>query len=175
MSVLVAIDNCVIDLLAEAGANPAHDLRGTEFTLIYTPDLKCEYENALEHTSTSDAGKRVIREILDEGTLYGFFGLDGGPCLGLDRGVLIGRDQYKAIESVKVNENRKGLPRKRTDAHLVALAKNAVVMTNNTKEGLWRHVPEGDGLVIWWLDFREHWVRERNVASALRAHIRSHS
>ena len=37
------IDNCAVDQLAELGLNPALDFAGTEFTLVFTPDLKLEY------------------------------------------------------------------------------------------------------------------------------------
>jgi hypothetical protein len=167
---LVIIDNCVTDLLADAGANPACDLRNTEFRLVYTPDLQFEYENALAHTSTAEATKNIIREILNEGSLYGFCGFDGGPFLGLDQGILAEPDQLQTM-SVDVQANKRGLPRKRTDVHLAALAKGLIVITNNNKEGLWRRAPSGDGIVIQWTDFRHHWVREGNLAVALRALI----
>jgi hypothetical protein len=166
---LVIVDACAIDWLAAAGINPVLDLRDTEFELAYSPDLRTEYENGLDHIT--DAAKIITRDILKEGKRYGFFGFGGAPCLGLDHGIFAAGDQYEAIDSIKVVENERGLPRKRTDAHLVALAKNAIVLTNNRKEGHWRRNPEGPGAVIQISDFTEYWEREHNFASALRAYM----
>jgi hypothetical protein len=165
----VIIDNCATDLLADLGANLIKDLHDTEFVLGCTPDLRTEYENGLLHPAKSEGAKQLIREILREARPYGFFGFGGGPCLGFDQGIWVGPDQYRAIESVKVTENERGLPRKRTDAHLVALAKHALVLTNNFNESHWWRAPEGSGRVIQWSDFLNHWLRARNVASALQA------
>jgi len=165
----VIIDTCAIDWLAAAGINPVLDLRDTEFELAYSPDLRTEYENALDRIT--DAAKIIARGILDEGKLYGFFGFGGGPFLGLGQGIFAAGDQCEAVDSIEVVENERGLPRKRTDAHLVALAKNAIVITNNRKEGHWRRNPEGPGAVVQISDFTEYWERERNFASALRAYM----
>jgi hypothetical protein len=164
----VIFDNCTIDLLSDLAVNLTEDLRDTEFTFGCTPDLRTEYENGLAHPNKSEAAKRLIREILREARPYGFFGFGGGPCLGFDQGIWVGPDQERAIESVKVSVNERGLPRKRTDAHLIALAKDALIITNNTRESHWSRAPEGAGKVIWWSNFLRHWLRERNVASALR-------
>ena len=127
------IDNCAVDRLAEFGVNPVEGLRNTEFRLMYTPDLKLEYEQALSSSApTSQEARTVIDQILSSGALIGFFGFDDGPCLGFDQGIWIGQDQAATIASVNVKNNARGLPRKRTDAHLVALSRDAIVITANT-------------------------------------------
>src|ERR1035438_9704203 len=84
----VIIDNCAVDRLAEFGVNPVEGLRNTEFRLMYTPDLKLEYERALSSSArTSQQARTLIEQILSAGTLIGFFGFDDGPCLGFDQGM----------------------------------------------------------------------------------------
>jgi hypothetical protein len=70
----VIIDNCAADKLAEIGADPIADLENTEFQLVYTPDLKREYEDALASALTSVQARKLIEGILEVGSLHGFFG-----------------------------------------------------------------------------------------------------
>jgi hypothetical protein len=144
----VVIDNCAVDRLAEFGVNPIKDFENTEFRLMYTPDLKLEYEQALTASArTSQSARTLVKQILATGNLIGFFGFDGGPCLGFDRGIWAGQEQCDVIASVKSKDNARGLPRKRTDAHLVALAQDAIVITANTNEAHWTRSPMGSGRV----------------------------
>jgi hypothetical protein len=143
----VIIDNCAVDRLAEFGVNPVEDFQDTEFRLMYTPDLKLEYEQALSSSAgTSQQARTLIEQILKTGTLIGFFGFDDGPCLGFDRGVWAGQDQCDVIASVHAKAKAPHRPGKRTDAHLVALAQNAIVITANINEAHWMRSPKGAGL-----------------------------
>jgi hypothetical protein len=164
----VIIDNCAVDRFAERGINPVEELRGTEFSLAYTPDLKTEYEMALTNTAaTSEQAKALIRSILLAGKLFGFFGFDGAPCLGFDQGVWASQDQCDVISSVGITANARGLPRKRTDAHLVALSASAIVITANSKEAHWRQTLKGTGTVIQWGDL-EQFLNKGDFPTALR-------
>jgi len=62
----VIIDNCVIDLLAQERFDPIADLMNTEFTLVYTPDLKFEYQQAVE-SAQSPAARTLAKRILHKG------------------------------------------------------------------------------------------------------------
>jgi hypothetical protein len=149
----VIIDNCAVDRLAEFGVNPIEDFENSEFRLMYTPDLKREYEQALSASArTSPQARRLIEQSLKTGNFIGFFGFDDGPCLGFDRGMWAGQDQCDVIASVNTKDNARGLPRKRTDAHLVALARDAIVITANANETHWMRSPKGTGHVIQWND-----------------------
>jgi hypothetical protein len=165
----VIVDNCAVDRLAEFGVNPVADFENTEFRLMYTPDLKLEYKRALSASArTSQKARTLIEQILKTGNLIGFFGFGEGPCLGFDQGVWIGKDQLDMIASVNVQVNARGLPRKRTDAHLVALARDAIVITANAKESHWTRSPIGSGLVIQWNDLKNALPQRPNLAVALR-------
>lgn len=165
----VVIDNCAVDRLAELGVNPIKDFENTEFCLTYTPDLKLEYEQALTASArTSQEARALIRQILATGNLIGFFGFDGGPCLGFDLGTWAGKEQCDVIASVNAKDNARGLPRKRTDAHLVALARDAIVITANAKEAHWTRSPMGSGQVIQWNDLKNVLQQWPNLAVAMR-------
>jgi hypothetical protein len=269
----VIIDNCAADKLAEIGADPIADLENTEFQLVYTPDLKREYEDALASALTSVQARKLIEGILEVGSLHGFFGFselgeeNESPFLGFDQGIwfnldpesaiLLIRDLAKgclesavkkhhltkikghwynhlgpvfdglrvvdvdmavvkryvsqrqaegaddttidselnllrrmfkqAVETKKISlaacphvprvdgciaeDSHQSLlrkRRKRADHHLVALAQDAIVITNNSKQGHWRRAPKGQGQVIQWEDFKDILVQERNFASAIR-------
>ncbi len=167
----VIIDNCAVDRLAEFGVNPVLDFESTEFRLMYTPDLKREYEMALSASAqTAQHARKLIEQILKAGNLIGFFGWDDGcgPCLGFDRGVWIGKDQQDVIASVNPKTNARGLPRKRTDAHLVAFARDAIVITANVNESHWMRAPEGAGCVIQWNDLVGILRNMPNLAHAIR-------
>jgi hypothetical protein len=164
----VLIDNCAVEKFAEFSADPVTDLKNTEFRLGFTPDLRTEYQNALDHGSTSHEAKALIKRILLEGTLYGIFGWGGAEYAGWDEGGWAEEDQRKTLASKEIKQNKKGLPRIRTDLHLVALAKHDIVITANTKEGHFRQAPKGKGQVIQWDDFEKVLAQESNVASALR-------
>jgi hypothetical protein len=166
---IVILDTCAVDRLAESGVNPVADLESTEFRLAYTPDLKLEYERALTAAaSTSRQARDLIKTILAAGTLVGFFGFDGGPCLGFDRGIWADQEQCDVIASLKVSQNNRGLPRKRTDAHLVALGRDAIVITANSKEAHWKRSINGSGRVIQWDRLREILKKEHNLAAGIR-------
>ena len=174
LQMLVILDNCVVDRLAESGVDLVADLENTEFSVAYTPDLKIEYENALSSTArTSEQARRMIRSILATGQPVGFFGLDGGPCLGLDRGMFAGEDQADLIGSLSVRPNQRGLPRKRTDAHLVALSRNAIVITANRKEAHWRRTLSGTGRVIQWDHLRGVLRWHHDLAMSIRVFLSS--
>jgi hypothetical protein len=167
----VIIDNCAVDCLAEFGVNPVRDFESNEFRLMYTPDLKREYEMALSPSAqTSQQARELIEQILKTGNLIGFFGWDDGrgPCLGFDRGVWIGKDQQDVIASVNAKANASGLPRKRTDGHLVAFARDAIVITANVNESHWKRAPEGAGCVIQWNDLKGVLRNLPNLADAIR-------
>lgn len=165
----VIIDNCAVDRLAEFGVNPVEDFQNTEFRLMYTPDLKLEYEQALSSSAgTSQKARTLIEQILRTGTPIGFFGFDDGPCLGFDRGVWAGQDQCDVIASLNAKAKAPHRPGKRTDAHLVALAQNAVVITANSKEAHWMRSPKGEGRVIQWHDLKNVLQNRPNLAEALR-------
>jgi hypothetical protein len=169
MQQTVIIDNCAVDRLAEFGVNPIEDFEGTEFRLMYTPDLKREYEQALSASArTSPQARKLIQQILKTGNLIGFFGFDDGPCLGFDRGVWAGPDQCDVIASVNARDNARGLPRKRTDAHLVALGRDAIVITANANEAHWMRSPKGMGHVIQWNDLKSVLQNQPNMAEAIR-------
>jgi hypothetical protein len=165
----VIIDNCAVDRLAEFGVNPVEDLQNTEFRLMYTPDLKLEYEQALSSSArTSQQARKLIEQILKTGTLVGFFGFDDGPCLGFDRGVWAGQDQCDVIASLNAKAKAPHRPGKRTDAHLVALAQDAIVITANTNEAHWTRSPKGTGNVVQWHDLKNVLRNQPNLAEALR-------
>jgi hypothetical protein len=165
----VIVDNCAVDRLAEFGVSPVADFENTEFRLAYTPDLKLEYEQALEASAgTSQEARTSIEQILKTGNLIGFFGFDDGPWLGFGQGMWIGKDQFDMIESVNAQVNARGLPRKRTDAHLVALARDAIVITANAKESHWTRSPIGSGLVVQWKELKNVLLQRPNLAVALR-------
>jgi hypothetical protein len=166
----VIIDNCAVDRLAELGVDPVADFQNTEFRLMYTPDLKLEYEHALTTSArTSQSARSLVTKILAAGDLVGFFGFDGGPFLGFDQGAWAGEDQCNAIASVNAKHNARGLPRKRTDAHLVALARDAIVITANSKEAHWMRSPQGTGTVIQWNDLKEVLHQCPHLATAIRS------
>lgn len=166
---IVIIDNCAVDRLAEFGVKPVEDFQNTEFRLMYTPDLKLEYEQALSSSArTSQQARTLIGQILNTGNLIGFFGFDDGPCLGFDQGTWIGQDQFDTIASVNVKSNPRGLPRKRTDAHLVALSRDAIVITANANEAHWMRSPKGTGHVIQWNDLKNVLQNRPNLAEAIR-------
>ncbi len=186
---LVLIDNCMTNRFTDHGIDPVEDLKNTEFQLAYTPDLKKEYEMALDVERTPVVVKELIRKILATGSLYGFFGFselgkgDEGPCLGFDRGVWVDKDQSDWINretkdneaGKKVKNTEVGLPpkpRKRTDFHLVAMAKYKIVITDNHKEGHWRRLLHGDGRVTQWKDFEGVLFKEKNLAAAIRRESR---
>ena|ERR1700733_3579040 len=56
----------------------------------------------------------------------------------------------EAIRSLPDFLDAEGRPRKRTDLHLVLLAIDHIVITNNSKEGVWRRYPSQAGTVIQW-------------------------
>src|ERR1700683_112678 len=165
----VIVDNCAADRLAEPGVNPVTEFEDTEFRLTYTPDLQLEYERALTASArTSQKARTLIEQMLKAGSLIGFFGFGDGPCCGFGQGVWIGKDQSDMIASVKVENNARGLPRKRTDAHLVALARDAIVITANTEESHWTRSPTGSGLAIQWRDLKNVLQHQPNLAVAIR-------
>jgi hypothetical protein len=165
----VIIDNCAVDRLAEFGVNPVEDLQNTEFRLMYTPDLKLEYEQALLSSArTSQQARTLIEQILKAGTLIGLFGFDGGPCLGFDRGVWAGQDQSDVIASLNAKAKAPHRPGKRTDAHLIALAQDAIVITANAKEAHWTRSPLCRGQVIQWSSLKNVLQRWPNLAVAIR-------
>lgn len=171
---LVLIDSCAVDRLAESGIDPVGDLRNSEFVIAYSPDLKVEYRLALAKPCLSSEKRKLFEGILAAGSLCGFFGFselgapERSPCLGFDAGVWAEHDLSDLFSSIKIKENKKGpVPRNRTDSHLVAFAKVAIVITDD-KGPHWNRVPEGEGLVIQWSDLKKILERERNLASAIR-------
>src|ERR1035441_9816703 len=110
----VIVDNCAVDRFAAAGIDPVADLHGTELQLVYTPDLRKEYEAALASANTHSGVKNLIKKILDGGSPYGFFGFGGGPCLGFDQGIWASADQVQAIDSIPPKPRKNGLPGRRT-------------------------------------------------------------
>jgi hypothetical protein len=189
----VLIDNCVTDLLAEAGVDPAKDLENTEFCIAYTPDLEQEYRNALCSKTLLPEARKLIEKLLTTGIPIGFFGFselnkkNKGPWAGFGRGVWADEEQrewirretqahedgkarerkaHQECEETKDSESDK--PRTRTDRHLIALAKHDIVITNGTKEGHWKRLLKGEGRVIQWVEFKEILLKEDNVASAIR-------
>jgi hypothetical protein len=166
-------DRCVLDLCAKDGIDPVADLSETEFVVAYTPDLKFEYLQALSHSDPSPETKELIRKILSTGTLHGFFGFaeEGAtvqPYLGWGAGVWADPSQSDVIASIATKENKNGpIPRNRTDAVLVAFAKDAIVITSD-KGAHWRRAPEGAGRVIHWDDLKKVLAEELNLASAIR-------
>jgi hypothetical protein len=165
----VIIDNCAVDRLAELGVSPIKDFEDTEFCLMYTPDLKLEYEQALTTSArTSQEARTLIKQILATGNLIGFFGFGDGACLGFDLGIWAGKEQCDVIASVNAKDNARGLPRKRTDAHLVALARDAIVITANANEAHWMRSPKGTGTVIQWNDLKNVLQQWPNLATSIR-------
>jgi hypothetical protein len=164
----VMIDSCAVDRFAKSLFDPVMGLRDTEFKLGFTPDLKQEYENALrEHVATCHEARDLIRRILSEGTVRGFFGFGGPPYSGWNEGDWIESDQVQLV-SRRLNEASKNRPGKRTDLHLVALAKHDIVITANTKENHWKQAPKGEGRIIQWHELEFFLAREVNLVSALR-------
>jgi len=162
------IDSCAVDRFAKSPFDPVMELRNTEFKLVFTLDLKQEYENALqEHVPTCHEARQLIRRILSEGTVRGFFGFGGRPYSGWNEGDWIEPDQVQLV-SKRLNEASQNRPGKRTDLHLVALAKHDIVITANIKENHWNQAPKGEGQVIQWRELEFFLAREVNLASALR-------
>jgi hypothetical protein len=141
-------------------------------SVSFSPDgrlLELEYEQALRTSArTSQSAKSLIVKILAAGDLVGFFGFDAGPFLGFDQGVWAGEDQCDVIASIKSKANARCLPRKRTDAHLVALARDAIVITANANEAHWMRSPKGTGKVIQWNDLEKVLQQWPNLATAMR-------
>jgi hypothetical protein len=169
--ITVIIDNCAVDRFAARGINPADHLRGTEFLLAYTPDLKTEYQAALANKSVPMLAKQIINSILATGKQTGFFGFDGGPFLGFDQGTWAGQEQMEVLEAAPTKASSRDLPRKRTDVHLVALSAHAVVITDNTKEGHWRKSLAGTGAIIQWAHL-EQLLSTLDLLAALRSLIK---
>jgi len=118
--------------------------------------------------------QKLFEAILAAGKLCGFFGFseleetDRSPCLGFDAGVWADSTQSDVIASIKTKPNQKRpVPRNRTDSHLVAFARVAIVITDD-KGPHWKRVLEGEGQVIQWNDLEKILKQEGNVASAIR-------
>jgi hypothetical protein len=166
----VIFDSCVIDLLAERGADPVKDLRGSEFVIAYTPDLKEEYLCAVRKETIAAQIRDLHIKILDVGEVIGFFGW--GPAeqgyLGWG-GYWAHPSQRAAIESIPTKERRNNrIPENRTDAHMIALARDVIVITNNFRQPHWKKAPLGTGRVIMWKDFEKMLIADADVASAVR-------
>jgi hypothetical protein len=163
------IDNCATEEFASLDLVSA--LQGTEFQLAYTPDLQMEYVNALSPSAlTPSATRNLITTILAVGAKRAFFGWGGGAYLGWGEGIWANPDQIELV-SRQPNQQRPDRPGKRTDLHLVALAKDDIVITCNKKEGHWKRAPEGRGLVIQWDNFKVVLQSINDIASAIRAFL----
>lgn len=170
----IIFDSCVVDLLAKRGADPVNDLRDTNFVIVYTPDLKTEYHRVVGNETLAKEIRDLHAKILDAGTLIGFFGWGpaGQGYLGWGEGSWPHPSQFAAIGSIPTKPRKNNpIPKNRTDAHMVALARDAVVITNNFREPHWKSAPLGAGRVIMWNDFEAKLIAEGNVALAIRGFL----
>jgi hypothetical protein len=130
----VIFDSCVVDRLAQRRADPINDLKDTEFLIACTPDLREEYLCVVRNENLAAEIRDLHSRILDAGTLLAFFGWGQGPWLGWGQGGWAHPSQIDVISSIPTKErNNNPIPQNRTDAHLVALARDAIVITDNFK------------------------------------------
>ncbi len=157
MERLVFIDNCGVDRLASNGIDPIKALRDTEFKIAFTPDLQIEYERALNspNAQITPAVVQALRTIIAHGVRRAFFGFDGAPFAGFDEGMWASQAVCDALRTLPDLKDSQGRPRKRTDLHLALLALDHIVVTANTKEGVWRRFPSNGGSVIQWITLRD--------------------
>ena len=171
----VFFDSCVVDHLADHQIDPIRDLAGTDFQIAYTPDLKQEYETALAHPGPSDQTKELLRrlrqqEAMQPRTLTSFFELDEGPGLGLDQGEWASPTQIQTIDSVPTGDNRPpGIPSKRTDIYLVAMAENHIIITANTKDTHWKMASQNPHIIQWERDLKPCLDAGNTLAAALQS------
>ncbi|ABB09302.1 hypothetical protein [Burkholderia lata] len=134
----IYFDNNTLTNLAQAGIDPVAALAHSEFSLAVTPDLATEYQQGVDSDNTTAAEKDLCRRLLaaaPERGIFGFAGPDGssGGYSGFDHGYWADEGTIGTLQSVKVTERPgKAIPKNRTDAFLVALAADAVVVTNDT-------------------------------------------
>lgn len=173
-SVDVLFDSCVIDRLAELGINPVTSLHNSEFRVRFTPDLRAEYKEKLS-SSASNAAKQIVRCILDNDTEIGFFGFseegsaDAGPFSGFDSGLWSSDEQVACLERIPLSDRpHRLIPKNRTDSHLVALASNALVITNDLTGAHWKMSPKGSGRIILWRNLACALGRTNQLLTALR-------
>lgn len=166
---LVFFDTNAIDLLASNRIDVIEALRGTQFIPSYTPDLEHEYNRALQHDNVKakPAVSEAIRSILDQGQLRTFFGFDGPPYAGFDQGMWASEEVCNIIGSLPDYADADGRPGKRTDLHLVLLAIDHIVVTNNHKERIWRRYPTKRGTVIQWSELGELLSKGRSLSEAI--------
>lgn len=175
MPVKVFFDACVIDRLAAYGIDPVRDLAGTNFQIAYTPDLKQEYAIALAHTAPSDQTKALLRLLLQleatqTGTLTSFFGLGEGPWLGLDQGEWASPTQIQTIGSISTGANRPtGIPRKRTDIYLAAMAESHIIITANTNDAHWKKETKNQHVIQWERDLKPRLETGETFVAALES------
>jgi hypothetical protein len=164
----VLFDSCIINRLAAMQADPIRDFEGTEFEVVCTPDLRLEYREAERRASDKDVQQLAGRFAVAAGDI-GIFGFDGPPFLGFDEGTLASPEQIDVIASIPLGTQRPtGIPAKRTDSHLVALAQIAIVVTDDNKGSHWKRAPNGTGCLVHWSTLEAPFLKHKNVATALR-------
>jgi hypothetical protein len=165
----VLFDCCIIDRFAAMQADPIRDFVGTEFEVVCTPDLRLEYLEAERRASDKDVQQLAARFAVAAGDI-GLFGFDGPPFLGFDEGTVASPEQIDVIKSTTLGPPRKAtaIPKHRTDSHLVALAQNAIVVTDDNKGSHWKRAPNGTGCPVSWSAFEPALLKHKNVATALR-------
>lgn len=173
MMALLFIDNCAVNRFAEIGLDPVTALQGTGFEIAITPDLATEYQQGKANPKTPPKTKEALEQLLNVAKPSGFFGFDGPPYAGFDEGVWASPKQIDIIDKVATNTpTRNEIPNKRTDAHLVAIAQDTVVITDDHKPN-WKRPPPGQGRVIRWDELKAALAQEGNLADAI-AKILSH-
>jgi hypothetical protein len=114
----------------------------------------------------------LLRRIIGFGILRGLFGFGGPPFSGFDEGLWATPEQDGTISAIKTKERPpKPIPKNRTDAHLVALAQDAIVITDNFRQSHWKLSPKGKGRVIFSRDFLTILRTQGDVAAALRQFV----
>jgi hypothetical protein len=163
--VTLYIDSCAVNRFAEIDLDPIDDLEGTEFEFAYTPDLKAEYEQAIARPDLCPKVRRLLTKLLGAGR---FFGFDGPPFSGLDEGVWASRQQITVIDSITTTARaHKPIPKNRTDAHLVGMAQDEFVITDNFCDKHWHGPLSGQGRVIFWSKLKGALDQENNLAKAI--------
>jgi hypothetical protein len=168
----VYFDSCSVDRFADEGFDPVRDLAGTEFQIVYTRDLVQEYQLASEQEKLPDTTKVLHRRVIESGNVRGLFGFDGPPFSGWDEGMWASPEQDQTIKAIKTKDRPQNpIPKNRTDAHLVALSQDAIVITDNFNQPHWKQGPKGKGRVIFWQDFLPILRLKNEVAAAIRHFI----
>jgi hypothetical protein len=166
--VFVYIDSCAVDRFAENDTDPVDALQGAKFKIAYTPDLEAEYKRALEKPGLCPKVLKLMTKLLGAGVRRGLFGFDGQGCSGWGEGVWPSPQQIDVKNSIPTKARTRNLiPKNRTDAYLVAMAQDAIVITDNFKDQHWRKPPSGSGRVIFWRELNDTLRQGNDLAKAI--------